>query len=62
MTQQVIECATTCTVTLLLASAPPDSDRLGDMAELAGYFFVAALTIFLLRKLFDLFDRAPHAD
>lgn len=62
MTSNVIECSTACTVTLQVVSAPPDSDRLGDIAELAGYFFVAALAIFCARALYDLFNRAPHAD
>lgn len=43
------------TVTVLVEPAPADPQRIADMAELAGLFFVAALSIFLLRRLLDLF-------
>lgn len=62
MAENVIECSTACTVTIQLVSAPPDSDRLGDTTELAGYFFMAALVIFLAREFYNLWNRAPHAD
>ena len=58
----VIECATACTATVQLEPAPPTSEYLGDMSEVWLLFLGAAIVVFCLRKLYDLFDKAPHGD
>lgn len=49
---------TTQTV-IQVQAAPPDPDLQSDLFELAGLYFVAAMTIFLARRLLDLF-RSDH--
>lgn len=44
---------------LQVVAAPPDPELQADMFELAGLYFVAALVIFLARRLLDLF-RVDH--
>lgn len=44
---------------LQVVAAPPDLELQADMFELAGLYFVAALVIFLARRLLDLF-RVDH--
>lgn len=61
------ECTTTAegcavTVTVQLEPMPLDSERLQDIAELSGLFFVAALVIFCARRLLDLFRVSHHDD
>lgn len=58
----VIECATACTATVQLEPAPPSSDFIADQAEVWGLFLVVAIVVLCLRKLYDLFDKAPHGD
>lgn len=44
---------------LQVVAAPPDPELQADMFQLAGLYFVAALVIFLARRLLDLF-RVDH--
>lgn len=46
-------------ITVQVTPAKPDPEAQSDMFELAGLFFMAALVIFLARRLLDLF-RADH--
>lgn len=60
MEQNVIECSTACTVTVVLEPAPAPEGSIEDVASMWGLFFVAAIVVMGLRKLYDLFDRGPH--
>lgn len=62
MAENVIECATACTVTLQLETSPADPARLADLAEMWGLFLGAAIVVLCLRKLANIFDRSPHGD
>ncbi|MFT4241443.1 MAG: hypothetical protein QM569_04080 [Acidovorax sp.] len=48
-------------ITVLVEPAPPDDERIQDMASLWGLFLVVAIVIFCMRKLGDLFS-IPHND
>lgn len=61
-TTNVIECSTACTVTLQLETTPADPDRIADLAEMWGLFLLAAIVVLCFRKLYDIFDRAPHGE
>ena len=43
------------TVTVVVEPAPADPERIGDMSSLWGLFLVAAVVIFCMRRLLDLF-------
>jgi hypothetical protein len=58
----VIECATACTATVQLEPAPPTSDFLADQGSVWVLFLGAGIAVLCLRKLYDLFDKAPHGD
>lgn len=47
------------TLTVLVQPAPPDPERLADLGELYILFFCAALAIFCMRQLYNLF-RVDH--
>ncbi|MGP3506107.1 hypothetical protein [Paracidovorax citrulli] len=47
------------TLTVLVQPAPPDANTLADLGELFVLFFGAAMVIFCLRRLYDLF-RVDH--
>ncbi len=49
------------TVTVFVEPVPPSEANLADLAALWGLFFIAALVIFLARRLMDLF-RVDHND
>lgn len=38
------------------------SEKIADMATLWGMFLLAAIAILCVRKLFNIFDKAPHAE
>lgn len=38
------------------------TEKIADMATLWGLFLVAAIVILCLRKLFNVFDKAPHGE
>lgn len=48
------------TVTVLVEPAPPDPERLRDIGEVWTMFLVAAVAIFCLRRLLDLFRTDQH--
>lgn len=58
----VIECATACTATVQLEPAPPAEGFMEDQSAVWLLFLGAGITVLCLRKLYDLFDKAPHGD
>ena len=56
----VIQCGSACTVKMEVAPAPADPEKIADMGVVFGALMVATLLIFLARKFYDLFDKAPH--
>lgn len=62
MAGETIQCSTACTVTIAIETAPADPARLADLSEAWSLFLGAAIVIVLLKKLYDIFDKAPHGD
>lgn len=60
MAAQVIECATACTVTLQLESAPVTTEKIADIGEAFGWMLLMVILVFAGRKLFEVFDGGPH--
>lgn len=58
----VINCGSACSVTLQLEPAPVDPAHLSDLSDAWGLFFGAAIVIILIKKIHDLFDKAPHGE
>lgn len=59
---QVVSCGAACTVTMEIKPAEASSEQIGDMGSIAAAFTVAAVLVLCARKLYDLFDKAPHGD
>ena len=62
MAGETINCSSACTVTIALEPAPVDPARLTDLTDAWGLFLGAAIVIILLKKMYDIFDKAPHGD
>lgn len=57
-----IECSTACTVTVQIEPTPITLERIEDMGLVWSGFLLAAVVIIGLRKIFDIFDKAPHGE
>jgi hypothetical protein len=57
-----IQCATACTVTLQIEPTPITLERIQDMGLVWSGFLLAAIVVLGLRKIFDIFDKAPHGE
>lgn len=55
-----INCPSTCTVTVMLESAPLTSEKITDMGLVWSGFLLAAIVVMGLRKVFNVFDHTPH--
>jgi hypothetical protein len=49
------------TITVLVEPAPADPEHLADLSALWGLFLVAAVAIYCMRRILDVF-RTDHAD
>lgn len=57
-----VQCSSACTVTVQLEAPPANPEHLGDLSAAWGLFFGAAIIVVLLKKIYDIFDKAPHGD
>lgn len=54
--------AETQTIVVQVKPAPPDSETLADLSELAMLFFVACIAIYCMKALIRLFSTDSHND
>lgn len=55
MADTTIECGTNCAVTLQLEPAPPSTDNIEDIGLVFSLFLGAAVVVYCLRELLNLF-------